>query len=228
MKKHSVKIVALALLSVPFIWSSCKKLTEEVECLFPGNIVLNNITNVSANVSWDKAADAQQYLVEYKKSSDTQFTVLRITSATSTQIINLASGTTYDYRLQSNCPGSSSGYSGTAQFTTKSNNEFNIVKKWRIKFFKENNVQVVSPSGANNDFMDFASGGGLTQSLTISGSPVVTNGTWSLFSNNDSVTVALNTTKKWKISSLSPTDFLLTKNATAPQTTIDSLRFEKF
>ena len=94
-----------------------------------------------------------------------------------------------------------------------------------MKFYKENNVEVALGTG---DYMDFKSGGSLTQSLTVGGSPLVTNGTWELFSSNDSVKINLSTLKRWKIQSLDASNFLLIKNAAAPLTTVDSLRFEAF
>jgi hypothetical protein len=223
--KNKSFFVALVVLALPILFSQCKKLIEEIPCLAPANIAITNITNVSADASWVGAADAEQYLFEYRKVGTTSYTILRITSGTSAKIINLASASTYEYRVQSNCPGSNSSYSDIQTFTTKSNNEFNIVKKWRMKFLKENNVEVAL--GAN-DYMDFAAGGSLTQSLTIGGTPSVTSGTWSLYSNNDSVNINLSTLKKWRIQSLSSTGFLLVKKAPAPLTTTDSLRFEPF
>lgn len=224
MKKISNLKFALLLL-FPLVFSQCKKLTEEPECIFPASIKVEGITNVSADASWNAAEDAEQYLFEYRKVGAATYTVVRVTSGTSTKILNLASATNYEYRVQTNCPGSNSSYSEVKQFTTLSNSEFFIVKKWRMKFFKENNVEVAL--GAN-DYLDFTSGGALSQSLTVGVSPVVTNGTWSLYSNNDSVSINLSSTKKWKIQSIDAGNFLLIKAAAAPQTTVDSLRMESF
>jgi hypothetical protein len=223
--KNKSKVISIFLLAIPLFLSQCKKLTEDPVCVFPSTVTVNNITNVAADASWSEAEDAQQYLFEYRKVGTTSYTVVRVTSGTSTKIINLASATTYEYRVQTNCPSSNSSYSALTQFTTLSNNQFNITKKWRMKFFKENNVQVAL---GPNDYMDFAEGGGLSQSLTIGSSAVISNGSWSFFSNNDSLTISLNSAKKWRIKSLDANNFLMIKNATAPLTTVDSLRFEAF
>jgi hypothetical protein len=223
--KKMTKLIPFIFLALPLFLSQCKKLTNEPNCLFPASIVVNNITNVSCDANWATAEDAQQYLFEYRKVGATSYTVVRVTSGTSTKLTGLTPATTYEYRVQSNCPGSNSSYSDLKQFTTVSNNEFNIVKKWRMKFYKENNVEIAL--GAN-DYMDFVAGGALTQSLTIGGTPAVSSGTWSLFSANDSVSINLNTVKKWKINTLNAGNFLLTKAAAAPLTTVDSLRFESF
>jgi hypothetical protein len=223
--KNISKFILALVLSLPMFLSQCKKLTDEPDCVFPASIVVNNITNTSMDANWASVEDAQQYLFEYRKVGAATYTVVRVTSGTSAKVSNLTPATTYEYRVQSNCPGSNSSYSEVSQFTTTSSNQFNIVKKWRMKFYKENNVAIAL--GAN-DFMDFAAGGGLTQSLTIGGTPVVTTGTWSLFSNDDSVNVNLSTSKKWKIKNLDASNFLLIKAATAPLTTVDSLRFEAF
>lgn len=223
--KKSAKVISALLVALPLLFTQCKKLTEDPQCIFPASITVNNITNSSADASWNAAEDAQQYLFEYRKTGTATYTVVRVTSGTTTKLINLASATTYEYRVQTNCPGSNSSYSEVKQFTTISNNEFNIVKKWRMKFYKENNVEVAL--GAN-DFMEFKSGGSLSQSLTIGGTPAVSNGTWELFSGNDSLKVDLSTLKNWKIKSLDASNFLLIKNAAAPLTSVDSLRFEVF
>jgi hypothetical protein len=219
------KLIAISLIAIPLFLTQCKKLTEEIDCVSPATLNINNITNSSAEASWTKSADAQQYLFEYRKVGATSYTVVRVTSGTSTKIINLASGTTYEYRIQANCPGSNASYTTNKQFTTLSSNEFNIVKKWRMKFYKENNVEIAL--GAN-DYMQFASGGGLTQSLTSGGLPVVSTGNWALFSNNDSVSITLGNTKKWKIQSLNTSNFLLIKPTNPPLTGVDSLRFDAF
>jgi len=223
--KNISKVISLILLALPLILSQCKKITEEPVCIAPATITVNNITNLSADFTWSSAVDAKQYLFEYRKVGTTTYTVVRVTSGTSTQVINLAAATNYEYRLQTNCPSSNSSYSEVKQFITKSNNEVNIVKKWRMKFYKENNVEVAL--GAN-DYMDFASAGALSQSLTVGGVAVVSSGTWSLFSNSDSININLSTLKKWKIESLSANNFLLVKTSALPLTTIDSLRFELF
>lgn len=223
--KKTAKFLPVLILAIPLLLSQCKKITEDPDCIFPASIVVNNITNTAADASWAAAEEAQQYLFEYKKVGTGTYTVVRVTSGTSTKLTNLSSATTYEYRVQTNCPGSNSSYSEVKTFTTISNNEFNIVKKWRMKFYKENNVEVSLGAG---DYMDFKSGGSLTQSLTVGGTPMVTNGTWELFSSNDSVKVNLSTSKNWKIKSLDASNFLLIKNAAAPLTTVDSLRFEAF
>ena len=223
--KNISKFIPVLLLALPLLLSQCKKFTEEPECVFPPSITINNITNTSMDASWSKVEDAQQYLFEYRKVGATTYTVVRVTSGTSTKVSNLTPATAYQYRVQSNCPGSNSSYSEVKQFTTITNNEFNIAKKWRVKFFKENSVEIAL--GAN-DYMDFVAGGTLNQLLTIGGNPASTSGTWSLFSNNDSVNINLTSNKKWKINNLDASNFLLVKAASLPLTTLDSLRFEAY
>jgi hypothetical protein len=224
MKKIN-QFIPFIILALPLVLSQCKKLSEEQDCVFPDAIVLKNLTNVSVEASWNTAADAEQYLFEYRKVGTTTYTTIRVTSGTSTKIINLASATTYEYRVQSNCPSSNSDYSEVKQFTTISNNEFNIAKKWRMNFYKENNVSIAL--GAN-DYLEFKTGGALTQSLTVGGNPATTDGTWQLYSSNDSVQIDLGTVKKWRIQSMDAGNFLLIKNAAAPLTTVDSLRMTAF
>jgi hypothetical protein len=223
--KRIDQLIALSLLAIPLFLAQCKKLTEEIQCVSPATVNISKITNTSAEATWTESEDAQQYLFEYRKVGTTSYTVVRVTSGTSTKIANLASGTTFEYRMQANCPGSNAIYTPVLQFKTLSNNEFNIVKKWRMKFYKENNVAIAL--GAN-DYMDFISGGTLKQSLTSGGSAVLTSGNWSLFSNDDSVSITLGNTKKWKIQTLSTSNFLLIKPTNPPLTGNDSLRFDAF
>ena len=173
--KNISKFIPVILLTLPLLLSQCKKFTEEPECVFPPSITINNITNTSMDASWSKVEDAQQYLFEYRKVGATTYTVVRVTSGTSTKVSNLTPATAYQYRVQSNCPGSNSSYSEIKQFTTITNNEFNIAKKWRVKFFKENSVEIAL--GAN-DYMDFVAGGTLNKLLTIGVNPDSTSGTW--------------------------------------------------
>ena len=223
--KNPAKFIPLLILALPLLLSQCKKLTEEPVCAYPEAITLKNLTNVSVDASWNAAEDAQQYLFEYRKLGTTTYTVIRVTSGTSTKVINLSSGTTYEYRVQSNCPSSNSDYSIVQKFTTIGNNDFNIMKKWRMNFYKENDVNIALGS---NDYLEFKDGGVLTQALTIGGTPTNTDGTWQLFSGSDSVKINLGAEKKWKIQSMDATDYLLIKNAAAPLTTVDSLRMTAF
>ncbi len=224
--KKSNFIVIVSLLFLSIVFSQCKKLTEDVECLTPANIEIKNITTNSADVSWSAAADASQYLVNYRKAgSGAGFSVLRVTSGTSGQIINLAANTTYEYKVQTNCPSSNSNYSDLKTFRTLSNNEFYIAQKWRIKQLKENNVNT---SLGIDDYMDFKTNGNLEQSLTIGGSPLVTNGSWSFFAEFDSVKISLNSTKNWSIHLLDSQNFILLKQTSNPFPTTDTLALEKF
>ncbi len=221
--KNQILLIPITL--VLLLFSQCKKLSKEVECMSPGNILQKELNNNSITISWDIAESASQYLLEYRKQGDPTFTVIRVTSGTSTQVKNLAAGTTYEYRMQANCPSSNSKYSEIKQFKTLTNNEVYIIKKWRILFYKENNVQLFL---GQDDYLDFMSDNNLKQSLTVGGTSVVNSGTWAFNSSIDSVQLNLNTVKKWKIQKLDEENLLLIKNAPAPLTTVDSVSAKKF
>ncbi len=76
------------------------------------------ITTTSATVNWSTVASALSYDVDYKAaSSGTWINAATATTTLSVNLISLASGTLYDWRVRSNCTGGSGNYIA-AQFTT--------------------------------------------------------------------------------------------------------------
>lgn len=223
--KTIVSIILPGLIIGSIILSpSCKKLEDDPICTAPSGITIKNITLNSVEFSWNAIEDAQQYLLEYRKTGTTTFTVVRVTSGINSKIENLASGTTYDYRLQSNCSGSNSNYSEIGTFKTLSAAEYYLPNKWRIKLLKENNIQSVLGS---NDFVEFVQGGNLNQSLTVGGNPISLTGSWSLLTG-DTVSISLNSTKKWKINNIDAGNLLLIKSPVDTIPGVDSMRMELF
>lgn len=89
-----------------------------VACLAPSSLVANAITNTSATLVWGTVSGAINYSVEYKEASSSTWIVLSAaTTATSYNLTGLTQGTSYDFRVKTNCSASSSFYA-LAQFTT--------------------------------------------------------------------------------------------------------------
>jgi hypothetical protein len=86
-------------------------------CPVATGLTTSNLSSNSATVSWNAASGAVSYIVEYKLSSSSSWTVASTTSNTSLLISSLLSGNTYDWRLQTNCTAGNSNYSQSS-FTT--------------------------------------------------------------------------------------------------------------
>ncbi len=77
-----------------------------VNCATPSGLSSNNITINSATLNWNSASGAQNYLVQYKRSSSaTWITHSNGGTATSSNLVSLTPSTAYDWRVRSNCAG---------------------------------------------------------------------------------------------------------------------------
>jgi hypothetical protein len=95
-------------------------ITSGSGCASPAGLTASAITTTSATVGWTAVSGAVSYDVDYKAStSSTWINAATATTATSVGITGLTQGTTYDYRVRTNCASGSSAYSA-AQFTTTS------------------------------------------------------------------------------------------------------------
>jgi hypothetical protein len=87
-------------------------------CSTPSGLASSGLTNTGASVSWTAISGAISYDVDYKATSTTTWTnAATATTATSVAISGLTAGTTYDWRVRTNCSAGSSSYA-QAQFTT--------------------------------------------------------------------------------------------------------------
>lgn len=92
--------------------------TAAAACNTPSGLSSSAITSSSATVSWTAVSGAISYAVDYKTSASSTWTnAASATTATSIGLSGLAASTVYDWRVRTNCSGSSSSYA-TAQFTT--------------------------------------------------------------------------------------------------------------
>ncbi|SKA37273.1 Por secretion system C-terminal sorting domain-containing protein [Chitinophaga eiseniae] len=94
-------------------------------CAAPGGLAASAITTTSATIEWTAVSGAVSYDVDYKATTSGTWTnVATGTTAVSASLTGLTTGTTYDYRIRTNCSSGSSTYS-TAQFTTTSTGSCN-------------------------------------------------------------------------------------------------------
>jgi hypothetical protein len=89
-------------------------------CLAPSGLTASGVTNTGATMNWLAVAGATNYTIEYKLASSSTWIVLSAaTSALSYVFSGLSVGTTYDFRVRTNC-GSTSSFYAVSQFTTTS------------------------------------------------------------------------------------------------------------
>jgi hypothetical protein len=87
-------------------------------CGDPSGLTASSITQSAATLSWNPVSGAASYAVEYKASSATNWiTVATATTSTSVNLSGLASNTSYDWHVRTNCASSTSSFV-QAQFTT--------------------------------------------------------------------------------------------------------------
>jgi len=88
-------------------------------CASPAAPVTSGITAGAAQLSWTAAAGAVSYDVQYKRSSDLNWTVaVAGTTGTAYNLSGLSEGTTYNWRVRTNCQAGATSAFVEAQFTT--------------------------------------------------------------------------------------------------------------
>ncbi len=87
-------------------------------CTTPSGLSASSITSSSATVNWGAVSDAVSYNLQYKTSAGSTWTTISGIATTSYNLTGLAESTTYNYKVQTVCSGSSSSYSSAASFTT--------------------------------------------------------------------------------------------------------------
>lgn len=91
-------------------------------CSTPSGLASSGISNTGATVSWTAVSGAVSYDVDYKLTSASTWTnAATATTSTSVAVSGLTAGSTYDWRVRTNCSAGSSVYA-QAQFTTTGGN----------------------------------------------------------------------------------------------------------
>jgi hypothetical protein len=89
--------------SCPVGFSSFAQSAFETSCDVPTNPVANNITFKSAQLNWDAAYGATNYIVEFKPSTSSKWFISKPVTTPSIIINELNSGVNYDWRVRTNC-----------------------------------------------------------------------------------------------------------------------------
>lgn len=89
----------------------------QTTCSAPSGLATSNITTTTATLSWSAAGSANAYLLFYKMSTASNWDSLSA-NGTSVALNGLSANTNYQFRVQSLCDSSNSGFSNTATFTT--------------------------------------------------------------------------------------------------------------
>lgn len=87
-------------------------------CTTPAGLTASGITTTSATLGWSAVSGANSYDVDYKATSSATWINI-VTGTTSVSVIKtgLTAGTSYDWRVRTNCASASSTYA-SSQFTT--------------------------------------------------------------------------------------------------------------
>ncbi len=88
-------------------------------CNAPANLNSSNVTSSTASLTWAAVSGASSYIVEYKITSASNWTVAT-TNTNSVNLTGLTGGAQYNWRVQTVCGGSTSQYSITSSFRTSS------------------------------------------------------------------------------------------------------------
>jgi len=90
-----------------------------VACGTPAGLSSSSVTTSSATLQWTSVSGVVSYNVQYRKTSTSTWT--STTSATNSKNISgLSSGTSYEFRVQTNCSNGLGTYSSNTAFSTLS------------------------------------------------------------------------------------------------------------
>jgi hypothetical protein len=89
-------------------------------CGTPGSLNATNITSTSATLNWGSVSGATGYNLQWKTTAGSTWTTVSGLGALSYGLSGLTASTSYDFRVQAVCGGTSGTYSATASFTTQS------------------------------------------------------------------------------------------------------------
>lgn len=87
-------------------------------CGTPGSLSAGSITTSSAALSWGSVSGATSHNFEWKLNSASTWTTVSGLTGTSYALGGLSAGTTYNFRVQAVCGGTSGTVSGSSSFTT--------------------------------------------------------------------------------------------------------------
>jgi hypothetical protein len=98
-------------------WSASANFTTQSPCMAPTGPSASAITQSSATVSWNAAAGALSYSVQYRKTGTTSWDATTSTT-TSKNHAGLLAATNYEFQVVTVCSNGNSSWSSSSNFTT--------------------------------------------------------------------------------------------------------------
>jgi hypothetical protein len=86
-------------------------------CSVPTGLSVFNATQTSATISWNRAPEANSYILRYRREGTSDWSILRVNNSPGI-ITNLLPNTTYEVQAASVCSGASSAWSTTLRINT--------------------------------------------------------------------------------------------------------------
>jgi hypothetical protein len=108
------------------VQASFTTLSGEGSCGVPSGLTATGITQTGATLNWVAVSGAISYNLQWKLSTASTWTTVNGIAATSQALTGLSASSTYKYKVQSVCSGSSSSYSTQASFTTLANSSCGV------------------------------------------------------------------------------------------------------
>ena len=92
--------------------------TTATSCGTPIGLSATAVTSTSATLAWASLSGATSYNLQWKTSAATTWNTVSNLTGLTYNLTGLTGSTTYNFKVQANCSGTSGNYSTTASFTT--------------------------------------------------------------------------------------------------------------
>ena len=123
----------------------CVNIVPVVICQPIKNLKVEKTVQNKDYLSWDNEITADNYIIEYKKISETNWTMVNGGNINNYTFTGLDTCTDYNVRVYSNCNGTITNYSEEVSFKTLCTNNVSDLDKDRVEL-------LVSPNPFENDF----------------------------------------------------------------------------
>ncbi|TNE55503.1 MAG: T9SS type A sorting domain-containing protein, partial [Bacteroidetes bacterium] len=124
-------------------------------CNAPGGLAVNNLTSTDVTLNWNAVSGANDYTVDVKVSTSSSWTSFSASSNT-LNLTGLSEGTTYNWRVRTNCSSTNSSFTNGSDFTAptsapvcSNNYESNETRSAAATI--STNTDIISMIGSNGD-----------------------------------------------------------------------------
>jgi hypothetical protein len=87
-------------------------------CAVASGLTTSNLATTSATLNWNSVSGASSYDVRYRAQGTANWVNVNGVTGNATAVTGLATSTTYEFQVKTNCSNGSSAYSTSASFTT--------------------------------------------------------------------------------------------------------------